>query len=44
VELTALDHRVVEHVQHGPAQRFGAVQHDQERAGDIQAALTQADN
>jgi hypothetical protein len=44
VELAALDHRVVEHVVHRAAQRLGAVDHDQDRAGDVQAALAQPDD
>ena len=34
---------MVEHVQHGAAQRLGAIDHDQDRAGDLQAPLTQPD-
>jgi hypothetical protein len=37
MELAALNHGVVEHVQHGPASRLVAVGHHQDRAGDVQA-------
>src|SRR5258708_3967116 len=40
VELTTLDDRVVEHVDDGLAQRLGAVQAPQHRAGDAQAPPT----
>jgi hypothetical protein len=43
VLLASGQHGMIEHVQHGPAQRLGAVQHKQDRPGDIQAALTQPD-
>ena len=33
--LTALAHRVIEHVEDGLAQRLGAVNPDQDRAGDV---------
>jgi hypothetical protein len=33
VKLAALDHRVVEHIQHRAAQGLGAVDHDQDRPG-----------
>ncbi len=36
----ASDHRVIEHVEHGPAQRLRPIQHSQDRAGHIQPALT----
>src|SRR3954453_10186632 len=35
---------MVEDVQHGPVQRLGAVQHGQDRAGDVQAPLPQPDD
>ena len=42
VQLAAMDHRVVEHVEHRLAQRLGPVEADQDRAGDVQAPLPQA--
>ena len=42
VELATLDHRMVEHVDDRLAQRLGPVDADQDRAGDVQAALAQA--
>ena len=42
VQLAALDHRVIEHVDHGLAQRLGPVDPDQHRAGHVQAPLPQA--
>jgi hypothetical protein len=44
VQLTPSDHRAVEHVEHGAAQRLGAVEHHQDRSGDVQAALAQPDD
>ena len=41
VQLAALDHRMVEHVDHGLAQRLGPVDADQHRAGHVQAPLPQ---
>ena len=41
MQLAALDHRVVEHVEHGLAQRLGPVEADQHRAGHVQTPLTQ---
>jgi hypothetical protein len=41
VLLASGEHGVVEHVEHGPAQRLGAVQHAQDRTGDLQTALPQ---
>jgi hypothetical protein len=41
VELAALDDRVVEHLGDGAAQRLGAVEHHQDRPGDLQATLAQ---
>ena len=41
VELAALDDRVVEHVEHRAAQRLGAVDHHQDRPGDLKATLAQ---
>ena len=41
VQLAALDHRVIEHVDHGLAQRLGPVDPDQHRAGHVQAPLPQ---
>jgi hypothetical protein len=41
VQLAALDDRVVEHVADRTAQRLGAVEHHQQRPGDLQAAVTQ---
>ena len=43
VQLAALDHRAVEHVEDGLAQRLGPVEAHQHRAGDVQAPLTQVD-
>ena len=43
MELAALDDGVVEHVVDGTAQRAGAVDHDQDRPGSVQAALPQPD-
>ncbi len=43
VKLAASQHRIVEHVQHRPAQRLGPVQHRQDRPGDVQVALAQPD-
>jgi len=40
VQLTALDHRMVEDVDHGLAQRLRPVDADQDRPGRVQAALT----
>ena len=34
---------MVEHLGHGAAQRLGAIDHDQQRAGDVQPAVAQAD-
>jgi hypothetical protein len=42
MELAALNHRVVEHVGHGAAQRLGAVDHHQDRPGGVQPALPQS--
>ncbi len=42
VQLAALDHRVVEHVDHGLAQRLGPVDSDEHRAGHVQTPFTQA--
>src|SRR5258705_11174691 len=41
VQLAALDHRVIEHVDHGLAQRLGPVDPDEHRAGHVQAPFTQ---
>jgi hypothetical protein len=41
VELAALDDRVVEHLGDGAAQRLGAVDHHQDRSGDLKATLAQ---
>jgi hypothetical protein len=41
VELAALDDRVVEHVQHRAAQRFGAVDHHQDRPSHVQPAVAE---
>jgi hypothetical protein len=41
MELAALDHRVVGHIQHRAAQRLGAVDHHQDRSGELQPALPQ---
>jgi hypothetical protein len=41
VELAALDDRVIEHVADGAAQRLGAVEHHQDRPGDLQPTLPQ---
>jgi len=41
VELAATEHGAVEDIQHRPAQRFGSIEHHQDGAGDIQAALAQ---
>ena len=38
----ALDHWVVEHVEHGAAQRLRPVQHGQDWAGHVQAPLARA--
>jgi hypothetical protein len=43
VELAALDDRMVEHVLDRAAQRLGAVDHDQDRPGDVQPAVAQPD-
>jgi hypothetical protein len=43
VLLASGDHGMVEHVQDRAAQRLGAVQHAQDRPGDIQATLAQPD-
>jgi hypothetical protein len=43
VELAALDHRVVEHLEHHAAQRLGAVDHHQDRPGHLQPTLAQPD-
>jgi hypothetical protein len=43
VELAALDHRVVEHLQHRAAERLGAVDHHQDRPGHLQPTLAQPD-
>jgi hypothetical protein len=42
VQLTALDHRTVEHVEHRLTQRLGPVDPDEHRASDVQAPLPQA--
>ena len=41
VQLTALDHRVIEHIEHRRAQRLGPVDPDEHRTGDVQAPLPQ---
>lgn len=41
VQLAPRHHRVVEHVQHRPAQRLGPVQHGQNRPGDVPPPLAQ---
>ena len=41
MQLAALDDRVVEHVGDGAAQRLGAVEHHQQRAGHVQPTLAQ---
>jgi hypothetical protein len=43
MQLAALDDRVVEHLGDGAAQRLGTVEHHQDGAGDVQAALSQPD-
>jgi hypothetical protein len=43
VLLASGEHGMVEHVEHGAAQRLGPVQHAQDRPGWIQAALAQPD-
>jgi hypothetical protein len=43
VELAALDDGVVEHLGDGAARRLGVVDHDQDRPGDLQPRLPQAD-
>jgi hypothetical protein len=43
MQLAALDHRVIEHIEHRLAQRLGAVQADQHRADHVQTPLPQAD-
>jgi hypothetical protein len=43
MQLAALDHWVVEHIQHRAAQRLGAVDHRQDRSGGLQPALPQPD-
>ena len=39
VELAALADRIVEHIQDRAAQGLGAVEHDQQRPGHLQAPL-----